>query len=744
MSQLELLVRGSAILICGLLLAQIARHHRASLRHDILLASLVGLALISAFTFFDVRLELPWQLWGSGTEALPAVAPTFMESVAPSSSPELATLEPRAAGDKSLLPLLVGLWFLGVVTLLLRAALGQWLAGRRFLVGADRANYTSGVPGPRAPRVVVSSRAVQPMTLGVFRPTIVVPRDFEHWPPARRQAALAHEHAHVLRRDVVIDLFHQLVRALWWPHPLVWFCGYRLRTLRERACDELVVRQGFDSTEYANQLVAVARALQSPIPARGAALTMLKPHDLSERVQALLRPEPRRGGRILTALAAAFAALLAVAHSSLAQEPVGTTPKPPVSGSSQEQSPRTEILLEFDGERLRCNGKATELKVLAAQLKALAAAGGRFVTLVVPKTIELEALGPVLAAARKGGFAATQEPEEARSFRRLRLLPLRTTATLPVAPPRVGDPRVLHFAITKEGQVLYQGRVVGIAGVRPVVRRGMKKGERPVLIQCADEVKASLLVAVVDEAKKGGAMKVAITSTEHSAKLPATVTTPVDAARSLKTVAGDSDKEAVSVASLDVRPRALHQPAPIVPDKLKAKEPVTVVLHVVVNRQGHVSALKVHKSTDARFEKYALDAVKRWRFEPGKRRGQAVPFRLRIPIRFATITQPGAKPTEVFPGEATKAVLVGSIRGVVLDKDFGAPLPGVQVQIVETGQTVTTSKLGHYVLPKLAPGSYELVFTRKGFVRQVRTQVRVDQGRLVQVDVSMTAAPKRR
>ena len=42
----------------------------------------------------------------------------------------------------------------------------------------------------------------------------------------------------------------------------------------------------------------------------------------------------------------------------------------------------------------------------------------------------------------------------------------------------------------------------------------------------------------------------------------------------------------------------------------------------------------VQKSSDPVFETPALAAVKQWKFEPGKRNGQAVRFRMRVPINF--------------------------------------------------------------------------------------------------------------
>jgi hypothetical protein len=81
------------------------------------------------------------------------------------------------------------------------------------------------------------------------------------------------------------------------------------------------------------------------------------------------------------------------------------------------------------------------------------------------------------------------------------------------------------------------------------------------------------------------------------------------------------------------------------------------------------------------------------------------------------------------------AAQVGSIRGVVYDKDFEAPLAGVQVTNVETGRSVTTSDQGNYELGDMKPGRYTLVFAREGYVQQLRSDVTVAAGRATEIDV---------
>lgn len=89
-----------------------------------------------------------------------------------------------------------------------------------------------------------------------------------------------------------------------------------------------------------------------------------------------------------------------------------------------------------------------------------------------------------------------------------------------------------------------------------------------------------------------------------------------------------------SVADLDSKPRVVHQPGPTMTAEMRRKAPGTVYVIFSVGQDGRVSDPVVQKSSDPVFEKAALNAVKQWKFEPGKRNGQAVRFRMRVPITF--------------------------------------------------------------------------------------------------------------
>jgi protein TonB len=101
--------------------------------------------------------------------------------------------------------------------------------------------------------------------------------------------------------------------------------------------------------------------------------------------------------------------------------------------------------------------------------------------------------------------------------------------------------------------------------------------------------------------------------------------------------AGGGDKgvdELFSLADLDQKPRPVFQQQPTLTALLKKKLPANVVVVFTVDQQGRVENPVVQSASDPAFEQPVLAAIKQWKFEPGKRSGKAVRFRMRQPFSF--------------------------------------------------------------------------------------------------------------
>ncbi len=90
-----------------------------------------------------------------------------------------------------------------------------------------------------------------------------------------------------------------------------------------------------------------------------------------------------------------------------------------------------------------------------------------------------------------------------------------------------------------------------------------------------------------------------------------------------------------SLAEIDQPPRAIFQGSPAYPPEMRGKKVEGVVSVIfIVDATGKVSSARVERSSNPVFEKPALDAVKKWKFEPGVKGGQRVACRSRVPVRF--------------------------------------------------------------------------------------------------------------
>ena len=105
------------------------------------------------------------------------------------------------------------------------------------------------------------------------------------------------------------------------------------------------------------------------------------------------------------------------------------------------------------------------------------------------------------------------------------------------------------------------------------------------------------------------------------------------------TAATEIQDETFDVSELEKRPEAVSQVSPTYPPELrKAKIEGTVTLVFVLSEEGRVEEPRVENSSRPEFEKPALEAIRKWRFQPGMKDGQAVRTYIRVPMRFRVST----------------------------------------------------------------------------------------------------------
>ncbi len=154
----------------------------------------------------------------------------------------------------------------------------------RLLLNAIRMRAVVRAAEGRAP-ILTSSRVPGPLAAGLLRPVILLPDSADTWTPARRRAVLAHEAAHIRRRDPAILLAAHIATAVYWFHPLCWLAMARLRAESERACDDAALRTGLLPSGYATDLLDLARMFDTQL-----AIPMATTSHLESRVKSILDP----------------------------------------------------------------------------------------------------------------------------------------------------------------------------------------------------------------------------------------------------------------------------------------------------------------------------------------------------------------------------------------------------------------------------------------------------------------------
>ena len=366
------LTKGTLLVLIAACLTRLLGRSPAAARHLVWSLAVGGLLLLPAMTQLPWRLELttlaaardafapvppadPSAPVASKQLAVAAASPATPPSpVTRSSSPVAHPLSP-VPGSSS--PVARPLSSSTILTLVALAGM-LWMFGR-LLIGvanvrrivrrsvpadddwqelADDARAAIGAEA--RVRIVISAEAAMPFTSGLFRPVIVLPDSAADWTTERRRSVLLHELAHVRRRDLVTNAVVQLACAVYWFHPLVRLAARHVRIEAERSCDALVVAAGTRPSDYAGDLLEIARTMRSSATAT-VALAMARRSDFEGRLLAILSPDA--GRNMLTATKAALVALSFVAPAvaiAAAVPAAPTTPNAEVRNTNRDDASR--------------------------------------------------------------------------------------------------------------------------------------------------------------------------------------------------------------------------------------------------------------------------------------------------------------------------------------------------------------------------------------------------------------------
>ena len=320
---IEMAWKSALIAGAALMMVTILRSRAAADRAAVLRVAVALLLLLPVLSLGLPKLEI--EAWSA--EAMPLLMPDAPAAMSAADASTLAALaatpaaEPTIWDDPSLLFLL--LYLGGVAMAASRLGAGLWTLARwtrtgrevtcpEWIEAFERARWATGAP--RRLRLMVCDEAPSPLSWGLIDPVILIDRDTLDQ-PEDADAILAHEIAHVVRRDWAVLMATRIAAALFWFNPLVWVLEREVVQQAEEAAD-IEAALWVEPARYAQTLVHWAQfSADAAIPANSIAPSTTA---LARRVRAILdarlRTTPSGSLWTLAAIAgcATFALALAV------------------------------------------------------------------------------------------------------------------------------------------------------------------------------------------------------------------------------------------------------------------------------------------------------------------------------------------------------------------------------------------------------------------------------------------------
>lgn len=164
-------------------------------------------------------------------------------------------------------PVVVTLWLMGFGLFLLRLCGGLFYISRLrreglFLVETEWqecvARLSERLALSRPVALFQSALVYAPVAIGYLKPVVLLPVGLlNQLNPAEVEAVLAHELAHIARRDWVFNLLQAFIESVFYFHPAVWWMSGIVRREREDCCDDTAVALCGSPLHYAKALLRV-------------------------------------------------------------------------------------------------------------------------------------------------------------------------------------------------------------------------------------------------------------------------------------------------------------------------------------------------------------------------------------------------------------------------------------------------------------------------------------------------------
>jgi beta-lactamase regulating signal transducer with metallopeptidase domain len=266
----------------------------AKWRYNCASLALLLVLLCGGFTFYYsftqalAQASAHYHIWFSGAAELQAAEPGFWAYWQASFTQYF----------NQHLPLIVTVWLCGLAFFMLRM-LGGLAYIRQLRYQGTRPvqeeweemlyELARKLQLKRPVAILESLRIQTPLVIGHFKPLVLVPAGLLAGLSIDQvEAILAHELAHVYRRDYLLNLIQTLIEVVFYFNPGVWWISSCIRVEREYCCDDIAVALcNNNKLEYAKALVSIKEMSPGFTPSLAMAALRRKKHLLT-RVQRIL------------------------------------------------------------------------------------------------------------------------------------------------------------------------------------------------------------------------------------------------------------------------------------------------------------------------------------------------------------------------------------------------------------------------------------------------------------------------
>ncbi len=306
MTPLECNISAAAVILAAAVL-RAACFKRLPKRCFKALWAVAVLRLLLPFSLvIEIPVEMPVQAppaahYQTYTRDIPAYEPA-----AEAFQPSAAQRQPSSVKDSKLLPIL----YYSAAALIFGGFLLAHLKNKRAFRGSlpcedkEMLGFVKGAGLRREIRLRISDRILTPVTYGLLRPVIVLPKTIEK---SEEKHILLHELTHIRRFDVLYKLLLAAAVCLNWLNPFAWVMLVLANRDIEHACDETVLRAyPEERADYARTLLRLEEQKNNIL------LSAFSRNAVAERIEAIMKFKKKGIAATIAAAALVTAGALTV------------------------------------------------------------------------------------------------------------------------------------------------------------------------------------------------------------------------------------------------------------------------------------------------------------------------------------------------------------------------------------------------------------------------------------------------